>query len=248
MKLKLKHMLSLRRGEWKNNEIKKKLMQELNEAKTRLAEQKYGNTGSDSTEQRYRQELKEAQEKLADKQYETHQIMKKAQESQILADDLLHSLKHLTEKLERVKMDREEESTFKKSDITSDTSVEAFFERSKARIEKLFATLPNNDELEVVLEKSRTDDVYLAALETRMPSQNTRLSRLGNIGISEHDAEGLKQKSAARSREIDNDSESGEDDNAYISREQMKKNSSQLIDSKSKKRTNRKRSTNRKRY
>merc|ERR1719219_2719697 len=130
--------------------------------------------------------------------------------------------------MERVRIDKEEEQkkvsgVSIKDDAGSDEepiggepveTVDSYFTRCNARVDKLLSALPTGDEMERVLERARTDDVYLAALETRMPVHNVRVPRL-SVGVDHEDAAAVRGEVAPvgrRAQNIGDDSESGEDD------------------------------------
>merc|ERR1719219_1179139 len=165
--------------------------------------------------------------------------------------------------MERVRIDKEEEQkkvsgVSIKDDAGSDEepiggepveTVDSYFTRCNARVDKLLSALPTGDEMERVLERARTDDVYLAALETRMPVHNVRVPRL-SVGVDHEDANVVRREAGTGRRvpQLGDDSSDGEMDDTYFSREQLKKKSSELIDSKSKKRAGKNRNTKRKRF
>merc|ERR1712080_518411 len=107
-------------------------------------------------------------------------------------------------------------------------------------------------DLESILEQSRTDDVYLSALETKMPEHNIRVNNINQtVHNNQDNSEESKQNQQKKhdGKHFHDDSESGEDEGGYISREQLKKASNQLVDSKSKKRSGaRSRKTVRRRF
>ena len=108
-------------------------------------------------------------------------------------------------------------------------------------MDKLTSTLPQGDELERVLEVARTDDVYLAALETRMPVHNVRVQRLSLAGGAQMEEEtaAVRAEVGRKTAVNGDDSESGEEDQSFMSRDALKKASVALVDSKSKKNRNR---------
>lgn len=247
-----------------NIEETERLTRQLFEAKARLNEQKYGNSGSDSKKQVFEKELEVANEDLSLKRKAALELEIKAEDTKKLVNNLSHALANLTEKLERVRLDKSEESsrgagllgTFAKpldpESIDAET-IEDLFDRTNKRVDKLLSTLPSSEELDVVLDTAKTDDVYLSALENRMPAHNVRIANLNREGTAttepadEATAAKPGKKPDQAGRNIGDDSESGEDNADFFSRDQIKKQGTQLIDSRSKKRgTARQRSTKRK--
>lgn len=237
-----------------NVEEHEKLNKQLNEARGKLAEQKYGGAGSDSVAQKYQIEIEAAKELLDKKKDETNELLHKANRSKQLVADLMRALGHLTEKLERVRLTKEEEEgkrratisgagpvDFDEDPVASIEQVDEYFKKCNERVDKLTSTLPQGDELERVLEHARTDDVYLAALETRMPVHNVRVQRLSLAGGAQMEEETAAAVRAEVGRKAVNgdDSESGEEDQTFMSRDALKKASNALVDSKSKKNRNR---------
>lgn len=236
-----------------NIDEKKRLQEKLISAKIKLAEQKYGDAGSDSKQQKFKIQLDEAIEKLEIKKKETSNLQVKAEESKLLVSNLTHALANLTDKLERVRLTKSEEKTtnFAKRggsllvstlspESISEVTIDDYFDRCNSRIDALLANLPNDQDLESILEQSRTDDVYLSALETKMPEHNIRVSNINQtVHNNQDNSEEGKQNQQKKhdGKNFHDDSESGEDEGGYISREQLKKASNQLVDSKSKKRS-----------
>jgi len=235
-----------------NVEEHEKLSKQLNEARGKLAEQKYGGAGSDSVAQKYQIEIEAARELLDKKKDETNELLHKANRSKQLVADLMRALGHLTEKLERVRLTKEEEEgkrratiapgagpDFDEEPVASIEQVDEYFKKCNERVDKLTSTLPQGDELERVLEHARTDDVYLAALETRMPVHNVRVQRLSLAGGAQMEEETAAAVRTSAKAVNGDDSESGEEDQTFMSRDALKKASNALVDSKSKKNRNR---------
>jgi len=238
-----------------NVEEHEKLNKQLNEARGKLAEQKYGGAGSDSVAQKYQIEIEAAREMLEKKKDETNELMHRANRSKQLVADLMRALSHLTEKLERVRLSKEEESenkvqkrttivqpeVFEEEPVASIEQVDNYFKKCNERVDKLTSTLPQGDELERVLEVARTDDVYLAVLETRMPVHNVRVQRLSLAGGAQMEEEtaAVRAEVGRKTAVNGDDSESGEEDQSFMSRDALKKASNALVDSKSKKNRNR---------
>lgn len=239
-----------------NVEEHEKLNKQLNEARGKLAEQKYGGAGSDSVAQKYQIEIEAARELLKKKEDETNELMHRSNKSKQLVADLMRALSHLTEKLERVRLSKDEETdkntpkrttivqaeqVFDEEPVASIEQVDYYFKKCNERVDKLTSTLPQGDELERVLEVARTDDVYLAALETRMPVHNVRVQRLSLAGGAQMEEEtaAVRAEVGRKTAVNGDDSESGEEDQSFMSRDALKKASNALVDSKSKKNRNR---------
>lgn len=232
-----------------------RLKSELEQAKKQLNEQKYGDLGSDSILQKFNKEYEIAQETLNLKKKQTMDLQVRAEENRKLVNNLAHSLANLTEKLERVRLDKSEEKSISvmqnqhqslnPENITS-TVIDELFNRCNTRINKLIETLPKNNELSIILDTAKTDDVYLSALENRMPAHNVRINNLNRENSvttetapgeeAERSKSGKKNENA--SKNFADDSESGEDNVEYFSRDALKKQGMQLIDSRSKKNRN----------
>ena len=241
-----------------------RLTKELLEAKARLNEQKYGDSGSDSKRQKFKADLEIANEELKRKRQATLEIEIKADETKKLVNNLTHALANLTEKLERVNLDKSEAkqpilSGFKPLDPESidEETVADLFKRANSRVEKLLSSLPKKEELDAVLDTAKTDDVYLSALENRMPSHNVRITNLNREGTNATENGGMAaadeptsakpiKKPEQAGRNMADDSESGEDNHDFFSRDQIKKQGQSIIDNRSKKRAVRSRAGKRK--